>query len=478
MDKQNNQFNIPFSKTNPLAQSLQEAHFSIIIECDTPAGQQPFEPAVTPALNIAREAKKDSDITALAVTDRLTGENAYSPAALATRIAETAEKPVVVHFSGKGSTGERLSQELADAASGEVQNLLAVTGDRSVDHPIRHGLTKYPAYKPGYLDSIEIIRKTRESDFKFHIGAGVNPYKYNAADQYLQYYKMMRKIATGAQFIVTHIGWDMKKLQELQWFLQMRECGVPVLARTALLSSRQIKDNGEEPYPGITLSRPFAALLERECNINENQLLAAQLQRLGLQVAGCRLLGYSGIQIAGINNEQTLGMVMRRIRENLKRFTSYSDWLTAWQEFHGEIQFAPRGNSAFYAFTNLLDPEVQMYSPELSHSAYSPFPTPEFRDILRSRLLSFTGSRAIPRLLHNACISIYCRGCIHKNECNKIYTFHLCPRACPKHLVYGPCGGSKPDGICEFGHRECFFHRVLAVAARKHALDLLEEGIQ
>lgn len=477
MNKQNDQFNIPFSKVNPLAQSLQEARFSIIAELDTPASHQPFESAITPALNIAREAGKFPDLTALAVTDRLAAGKTHSSAALAARVAEVADKPVSMHFSGKGSNDKRLAETLAEAASGGVQNFLAVTGDRAADHQVRHGFSRPAEYRPGYMDSVESIRKVRDSDYNFHVGAGVNPYKYNAVDQYLQYYKMMRKIATGAQFIVTHIGWDMKKLQELQWFLQMRECGVPVLARISLLSSHRIRNNCEEPYPGIRLSRPFLAMLERECSVNENQLLAAQLQRIGLQVAGCRLLGYSGVQIAGIGDERILGMVMRRVRDNLEQFSNYSEWLSAWEDFHGDIQFAPNGNSSFYAFANLLDPKAQMYSPETSSAAYAAFPAPVFKDILRSRVLNFTTSRVMPAAARNLLISLYCRNCHYKAVCDRGYTFHLCPRACPKLLVYGPCGGTKPDGICEFGDRPCFFRRVLTVAARKHALDKLEEGI-
>jgi hypothetical protein len=44
--------------------------------------------------------------------------------------------------------------------------------------------------------------------------------------------------------------------------------------------------------------------------------------------------------------------------------------------------------------------------------------------------------------------------------------------------VFGACGGSFPDGRCEFGHGQCFFHRVLTTAARRHELDRLEEGVR
>ena len=55
--------------------------------------------------------------------------------------------------------------------------------------------------------------------------------------------------------------------------------------------------------------------------------------------------------------------------------------------------------------------------------------------------------------------------------------FYLDRRVCPKRLAYGACGGSTPDGRCEFEHAPCFFHRVLAVAEARQELDRLEEAV-
>jgi hypothetical protein len=53
-------------------------------------------------------------------------------------------------------------------------------------------------------------------------------------------------------------------------------------------------------------------------------------------------------------------------------------------------------------------------------------------------------------------------------------TFGLCAAGCPKALEDGPCNGTREDGTCEFGHRPCFYHRVLALANEQHRLADLE----
>ena len=53
-------------------------------------------------------------------------------------------------------------------------------------------------------------------------------------------------------------------------------------------------------------------------------------------------------------------------------------------------------------------------------------------------------------------------------------TFYVCAAACPKGLESGPCGGTHPDGTCEFGHQPCIYHRILALANWRNELESLE----
>ncbi len=471
----NSQLNINFGGENPLCRQLREGTFSILVEFNTPLREQPFASAIAPGQSMARLVRQQPLVTAMAVTDRLRGELCHDAAETATALAEAAAKPVLLHLSGKGSTRERMLDLLAAASSAGIRNVLAVTGDRSDQHPLAHGLQRVPKHPVGYLDSIDIIRLARESKYNFFVGAGVNPYKYNPADQYLQYYKMLRKIASGADFIVTQSGWDMKKLQELQWFLQMRDVQVPVIARLPILSTDEISRLPDRLIPGVTTSRALAAAMERESDVNATQSLVAQLQRIALQAVGCKLLGYSGIQITGTRDEQTLAMVLAKITEAMTAIKSYSHWTQAWNDYHSTIDFTP-SSQAYYMFSNLLTPDRQMYKAGKCPMTTRSFPPARRRDRTQAALAAILNSKHVPPAIRSAVQALTCHGC-RQPDCSARYCFNLCPATCPKQLTYGACGGSGPEGLCEFGHTTCFFHRVLAVAAERHQLSCLEEAI-
>ncbi|MCF7854428.1 MAG: methylenetetrahydrofolate reductase C-terminal domain-containing protein [Candidatus Pacebacteria bacterium] len=470
------QLKMNFSGENPLASRLRSGEFSILVEYDSPQQEQPLESALAPGKAIAQRIKGHPLVAGMAVTDRLRGEDTHDPVHLAETLTDIAGKPVLLHVSGKGSDTKRIQDLLARAASGGISNILAVTGDRSDKHPPKGPLGRVPKHPVGYRDSVNIVRDAAQTDSPFLVGAAVSPYKYNPTDQYLQYYKMMRKLASGAEFLVSQAGWDMKKLQELQWFLQMRERDVPVIARVMLLSAEDIAHMHEGFLPGVTVSRAFIAMLQRESNINATQSLAAQLQRIGLQVAGCKLLGYSGVQLAGIRDERTLTMVLKRVEETVASLQSYPDWVAAWNEHHNDLQFAPAAD-AYYAFRNLLDPAQQMYNPDACPMSERPFPKPSRKDLLRAATLRILFAPKVSPSLKQAVQTVICRGCTSAPTCEWQYSAFLCPAACPKQLVYGACGGSGDKGRCEFGHTTCFFHRVLAVMASRHELDLMEAEV-
>mgnify|MGYP006298814699 CR=1 FL=1 len=475
-NKSDNQLNIHFESSNAFAEQLRGGKFTIVVECDSPATGQPFESGVAMARNLAEHARGLDSLTALSVSDRLQSEDRYDPARVGEILAAASGKPVIMHLSGKGSSMDRIRELLSEAASTGIQNILAVTGDRSDKHPRPHALNRSPRYTEGYVDSVEIVRRTTRNGHKTLIGAGVNPFKYNPADQYLQYYKMMRKINTGAQFIVANFGWDMKKLQEMQWYLQMRDVGVPVLARAGLLNPAEIAALGDNVVPGVPISRSLASLLQRESNINATQSLAAQLQRLSLQIVGARFLGYSGVQLTGIRDPKTLDMVLKRVDEASTALSTYSDWVAAWNDHHGEMSFAPSAN-AYYVFQNLLDPGRQMYNESECPLTDREFPAPSKTDRIRALTVGRMLSPKAPGLLREIALKIWCRECTGE-ACRLEYSHSLCPKPCPKRLVYGACGGSQADGTCEFGHQPCFFHRVLALAAVHHDFDRLEEGAE
>jgi methylenetetrahydrofolate reductase (NADPH) len=469
------QLEMAFDADQRLALRLREGSFQIFIELNTPASTQPLDSAMALSGAIAARVAKADDVAAIAVTDRLHCEDCHDPVAMAAALKEASGKPVVMHLSGKGSSSERVRAALAEARGKGIRNILAVTGDRSDKHPVRSGSGRPRAYPAGYLESLEILRLARHADPAFFAGAVVNPFKYSPADSYLQYFKMIRKLASGASFIVTHAGWDMKKLQELQWFLALRQMTPSVIARLLLLSAEDIRKLERVVFPGVHVPREFTALLQRESDISAAQSLAAQLPRIGLQAAGCRLMGYSGVQLAGIRDQGTLDMVLASIQEALRTYTEYDPWLAAWRDYHGDLSFEPVPE-AYYVFADLLQPGgpgAPGGAPRLTGWG---FPRATLLDRLRATVLPWVLSERAPEwasTFYRAAV----RGGDALSGARLRECFYLDRRACPKGLVYGACGGSTPEGRCEFEHAPCFFHRVLALADTRHELDRLEEPV-
>ncbi len=471
------QLKMNFSGENPLADALRKGEFLLLIEQDTPLSEQPFDSAMAQPQAVAKRAAAHPLIAGMAVTDRRRGEDSHDPVDAAARLAEASGKPSLLILSGKASTRERVRDAFARAASQGVRNIVPVTGDRSDKHPEPRAphLGHYPLHPQGYFDSAAALRLIKSSTTGLYAGAGVNPFKYNAADLYLQYYKLLRKLATGAEFVVTHAGWDMKKLQELQWFLQMRDISVPVIARVHLLSAQDIETIDSDIFPGVQANRLFYAMLQRESGLNPSQGVSTQLHRAALQIVGCKLLGYSGVQLSGVKTAETLDMVMEKVRELLAKHRDTAAWISAWNEFHNFIEFAPF-SGGFYAFRNLMMSQLPAYKPEYAAPADNSWPKPRGKDSCRAASLRLLLAPWAPKWLADSARFLACRRCKH-GECGYGNCYYLCPKECPKALSLGACGGTKPDGTCEFGHAPCFFHRVLALAAARGELDKLEEGI-
>jgi methylenetetrahydrofolate reductase (NADPH) len=471
----NTQFTMQFHAGNPLAERLRSAQFTCLVEVDTPRADQPFDSAMGIAKTLARCAHRHEVVQGIAITDRLKSENTHDPVRVAQALQNTTPKPLLVHVSGKGSDSHRIRTLLESAYSSGVRTVLAVTGDRSDRHPEgRAHSGRIPPHPVGYTDSVTTIREARNTGHPLFVGCGVNPFKYNPSDQYLQYYKLVRKLSVGADFITVQAGWDMRKHQEVKWFLQMREMEMPILARLMLLNREKIANIHRGLIPGAPVSRSFASQLQRESDINDAQCLAAQLRRLALQVVGCRLLGYSGVQIAGVESEQTLEMVLNAIHTPPDGISTFADWIDAWRDFHADIAFTP-ASTAFYMFDNLLETESPAYDPESCQLAEQEFPKSSRGDRLRHHLAAHIRPEGFIATIGRHLQKIRNKEAEACRLANNTFSMNLAPKTCPKRLVYGACGGSEADGLCEFGHETCFFHRVLALANDLNKLNRLED---
>lgn len=76
-----------------------------------------------------------------------------------------------------------------------LENLLLLSGDKLKDPPVDR--------RPRYLESVPAIRAARQAMPDLTIAAALNPFKYREEEAMAQYLKLGKKVAVGADFIVT-----------------------------------------------------------------------------------------------------------------------------------------------------------------------------------------------------------------------------------------------------------------------------------
>lgn len=454
------QLNMNFTDANPLREKLESAEFVFLLEYELPAEDENLSTIYENINGICGHIKDSKDIVAISLTDRMDSLQAIDALDLASKISARSGKEPIIHLSGKGYNADSLKDRLAAISSEGVNNIMAVSGDYST------GLSQY-------VDSVNIIKDAKSKLTKPLVGAAVNPYKYTVNDSYGQYLKMLRKINAGADYIVTHVGWDMKKLQELLLFTRMREVNVPMIARLALITEEDShKLTDLSLHKGVSVSREFASQIQREL-ASTPQFMTTQLKRLCLQIAGCSLMGYSGVQICGLKTSDEVKTVMETARNLLAEFRTFTEWATEWKQFHHGVEMVTPPYT-FYMFKNLMkfktnyevDGEFRLAEASFTESTFSQRMKQKIASALTIESKGGISGKFLRTLLAGS-------GEEPAHDLSK--TQYVSLNQCPKKLYHGPCGGSKLNGDCEVGKGVCIHNLRISLAAENNELDMLED---
>ena len=135
-----------------------------------------------------------------------------------------------------------------------------------------------------------------------------------------QYYKMEKKIACGAKFLITQVGWDWKKSQELFKYLENHKINIPVFGNVFLLSTTTAAPRlmHDAKLTGCFVSDEFLAKL-----YSEN--LAQHIERAAEQVAMYKAIGAAGADIGGVSNFETFAGILKRAAEIGDGWGQYKD---------------------------------------------------------------------------------------------------------------------------------------------------------
>ncbi|HVA01231.1 MAG TPA: methylenetetrahydrofolate reductase C-terminal domain-containing protein [Terriglobia bacterium] len=417
---------------------------------------------------VKEAASLPEGINVISVTDLPGGNPALPPEAFVSFIMEHGLTPIA-HLAGKDGNRSSLEARLHALARLGVENILALTGDAQKEG---FGGRSKPVYD---LDSVLILwllkamkqgieynlgpRTAHTTPFDFFGGAVVNPYKVREADQMMQFYKLQLKVSVGAQFIITQLGFNLRKLYELKQFMAREGIGhIPVLANVYVPTAKiaQMMQAGE--VAGCVVPDELIRRLETEKK-------PQRLERAALMVAAVKDLGFAGAHIGGF------GLTHHDFMTIAERAAAIG---AGWRNRMDELVF-PIANE-FY----LLPPGPNGLSDSQGNylivrkKPHARF-VQKLSNFVHQHLIAegsfggrFFGSRLKARMAAGPNNSwrhglwcqllepstLYRKATLGCKSCGDCLQDHLdyagCSmRWCYKELRNGPCGGSRVDGTCE-----------------------------
>lgn len=432
------------------------------------------------ALAAAEQAAKGGKVHALTITDNPGGNPAIAADYLGMEILKTGIEPLV-HFTCKDKNRNQMESILYSLDRAGVRNLLVMTGD----YPVTgfKGRPK-PVFDLDPTHTLELISQMNEGlevpgikgpivhqPSDFFAGAAVSPFKATEAELMVQYFKLKKKIAAGAKFIVTQLGYDARKFHEVLQFMKLNGFDLPVIGNIYILPFGAARVMNKNQIPGCVVTDKLLAELDKERQAPDKGL-EARLLRAAKMYAIMKGMGFDGVHIGGHNIKY----------EQVEYIIDKGEELSAnWQDLVHEFDY-PMPNG-FYYFekdekTSLnTDKPVNRQNRSLDapvHFAYrlSRFihnlmfePGKPFFGLMRFICKAVEGSsleKPFHKLEHFAKVGIYdCKDC---GDCALADLAYVCPMSqCPKNQRNGACGGSY-NGWCEVypNERQCVYVKAYA----------------
>jgi methylenetetrahydrofolate reductase (NADPH) len=428
-------------------------------------------------LENARKAAEGGKVCAISIVDNPGGNPAIATEILCSEIHKLGIEPMV-HLAFRDRNRNQVESLLYQLAALDINNLLILTGD----YPSNIGFegTARPVFDLDAVNGLQLIaamnsgmeheimrKKTRLAPTEFFAGAAVTPFKKQEAEVMGQYYKLKKKIAAGADFAITQIGFDARKWHELQMWLKMHEYNLPVLTSIQVLSLNTAKAMHDNRVPGAVVTDKLLAQVARE-STGSDKGKAASLERAAKMYAISAGMGFKGACLSG----QWLTY------ENVEYVIQRGQDLSAkWRELLPEIDYPQ--DKGFYLFERdtasglntaklvtarqkTARPLIYFLSAAFHQAVFEPR-SPLFKPVRRMAGIidsSDVSQKAIGSIEYWIKAVLY--GCKDCGDCGLFDVAYLCPVSqCPKNQRNGPCGGSY-DGWCEVypGQKKCIWVRA------------------
>ena len=462
------------SRRNGLQDTIASGNFCVIWEQIPGLGA--FEVRQEVVLENAARAAVGELVCAISVTDNPGGNPAIANEVLSAEIRKLGVEPLV-HLALRDKNRNQCESTLYQLATMNINNVLVLSGD----YPSNEGFTGQadPVFD---LDSVNALRLIGEMNHgmeheimrqsttlaptHFYTGVAYSPFKRDEAEVMGQLAKLKKKITAGADFVITQIGYDVRKLHELKLWLEQNGHDIPVIVSDYVLPLFTARAMNANRVPGCVVTDKLLGQIEEESHATDKGR-QARLERAARLYAIVKGMGFAGVSLSGQSLPyEAVEYVVGRGRELAPN----------WRDYLADFEYPQEGG--FYFFmpdgSGLNAPEparrderssrspVYLLSRAVHALVFEP-KSPLFRPMRwfarrmdRSRLLS----RAFGKVEHLVKTALY--ECANCGDCALYDIAYLCPISqCPKNQRNAPCGGSY-QGWCEVypDEKKCIWVRA------------------
>ena len=415
-------------------------------------------------LGLARSLAEHPRFHALSITDNPGGHAMLSADTMGTDLMYRGQE-VIIHLSCKDWNRNALESRCWMLASVGFRNVLALSGDSPVTG--FHGQAS-PVFD---IDSVGLLKLLTEvQGGNFFPGAVVSNYKRLESEVMPQYFKLAKKIATGAGFLINQIGYDALKMDELLRYMELQGWTLPVMANIFVLGVTAARYFHSGKIPGVIVTDDLLALAEKQA-ASPDKGRAFFLDFAARQCAIARGLGYRGIYLGG-------HLKLEDYEKILALLDSFAP--DDWREFAKQLHFPQADEFTYFE----PDPDTGLCSHQINREYLKSKQQPKcaplaYRVNRRIHDLAFeeasAGFRAgrklyqiadraplLGRAIHAAeqAVKIAAFDCRDCGDCSLPEIAYLCPESqCAKNQRNGPCGGTH-QGTCEVGEKPCIWVRA------------------
>jgi len=405
-------------------------------------------------------------IHAVSITDNPGGNPAISPDILGKELHSIGME-ALIHFSCGNANRNMIEARAYALARDGLENLLFLTGDYPTSG------YKGVAKQVFDLDSVQLIRYLNEMNeglripgrkkgtfdtlpkTNFFIGCVVSPFKKNEAELIPQFFKLEKKFRAGADFIITQLGYDVRKFAEVLKYMKYRGIDIPILGNVYVLNRTVAQFMNKGLVPGCIVTDELLEKIEEDSKASDKGK-KARLERAAQLMAIFKGMEFNGVHIGGFGLKfEDFEFIIHRSEEIGDNWRDYLQNFRYHQK--DEFYYFPEDSELSFEKEKLIPVEIKRHRISLSFRIMKIFHRRFFEEgVLGYRIakriyrwsekrkfiakVCYFFERIVKKLLFD------CQEC---GDCALFDLAYLCPMSrCAKFQRNGPCGGSK-DGMCE-----------------------------